>query len=97
MEAQLLENAVHHLLGASTRHPDQGEGVAAVGPHRGAIRVVVRGREEVRGVDAERGLSAGCPVVDLAQFVRGRRGGVPRSVPLSRSFNDRPGLPQPTS
>jgi hypothetical protein len=33
----------------------------------------VRGREEVGGVDAERGLGSGCPVVDLAQFAGGCR------------------------
>jgi hypothetical protein len=54
MEAKPLENAVHHLLGASTRHPDQREGAAGVGAHRGAIGFIVRGPEEVGGVDAER-------------------------------------------
>ena len=65
MEAKPHENAVHHLFGAATRHPNQREGAAAVGAHRGAIGFVVRGREEVGGVDAERGLGSGCSVGDF--------------------------------
>ena len=66
MEAKPHENAVHHLFGAATRHPNQREGTAAVGAHRGAIGFVVRGREEVGGVDAERGLGSGCSVGDFS-------------------------------
>ena len=58
------------ITSLAPRHAIPTKGRAPLVWVRAAIGFVVRGREEVGRVDAERGLSSVCSVIDFAQFVR---------------------------